>query len=326
MSSSEFTPSQSLTNSSYEPLILGGVYSALAKESGRGDYILTKVVALTPDLVHVAVLPESFRFRPHLRELENRKLDFSLLCDIDEARSRHLALSRKLFCLMRPIFLCQAPVSTLDRVGYSQWLLMESAEIMHAPDTIASEDNKGVYWRIFLLTGLPFGLFQAIYHYFRHGLWSGLFAFLFGFLLFGAGMVLTQHFAVGKRLGVKGKANLPEHSLSAFQVEEMVLCLPYERAFELCGRAVRIIKNVRILEEDLSGGTLEAEVGFSLASEGERISVCVYPSGAQVGVIVASVPRANGELDLGKNFANVAKVKEFLNSASRVAELSEGRE
>ena len=299
-------------------LLIGGVYSTIARGSARTEYILAKVLQVKDDIVHLVILPETYKKRPLLDQLQQDGVSLCLTPNlakdfVDAARERHVALTRKLFALLRPVFVAEAPISDLDRAGMTQWLLLNDKTVVEAPATIQSEDNRRVYLRIFLLCGLPFGLLQGGYHLFKDGPVVGVFAFLFGFVLFGLGMALSQYLAIRRRLGLKVRDNLPEHSLSAYQVEELELPFVFARAFELCGDAIRTIKNVKVLEEDLSGGCIEAEVGFSLSAEGEYITICLYRiSNELTGVVVASVPRANGEVDMGKNFENVTRVAKYL--------------
>jgi hypothetical protein len=165
---------------------------------------------------------------------------------------------------------------------------------------------------------------QGVYHYFRDGLVAGVCAFLFGFAIFGAGMVFTQHLAVSRRAArdKKSKTDLEGEggsaSASAFQVAEVVIDRGFGDTFALCQEAIRTIKNCQVLEEDFSGGTVEGKVGFSLTSEGEHIVMTTYViAPGSTGVVVASMPRAGGELDLGKNFDNVARIVSHLKMACK---------
>jgi len=350
-------------------LVEGGLYSVLANQDGRGDFVLAKVVALSAAVVHVVIFPPSFKLRPTAADLGEAAVSFPSA--INEARARHLALARKLFSLMRPVFIRQEPLTESDLAGYRQWLLLPEKEIVEAPTYIKPEGNPGAYMRIFLFCGLPFGMLQGVYHYWRDGLLAGVCAFLFGFAIFGAGMVFTQHLAINRRVAsTTGRARhrkkspdtealaqaeavlaptpveidllrpqeasaeatsnstkpaavvpaLPDTptSASAFQVAEVVIYKGFGDTFGMCQEAIRTIKNCQVLEEDFSGGTLEGKVGFSLTSEGEHIVLTTYVIAPnQTGVVVASVPRAGGELDLGKNFDNVARIVAHLKMACK---------
>jgi hypothetical protein len=302
-------------------LLVGGIYSVLADQRGKGDFVLAKVVHLTEAVVHVVIYPQSFKYRPSEKSLSQGKL--TLAGDLIEARERHVAMSRKLFALIRPVFAVEAALVDHDLAGYRQWSLLGDGEVLEAPSYIEPENNDGVYKRIFILCGLPFGLLQGAYHYFRDGMIAGVCAFLFGFAIFGAGMVASQYIAVHKRLRDKDsrdgeKKSARSQSASAFQVAEISLDKNFGDTFDLCKQAVRTIKNCRVLEEDASGGTLEGRVGFSLTSEGEHIVVTSFVIAPEkTGVVVASMPRAGGEVDLGKNFDNVARIVSHLKTACK---------
>ncbi|MBU6450274.1 MAG: hypothetical protein KGS72_00735 [Cyanobacteria bacterium REEB67] len=315
-------------------LVEGGIYSVLANQYGKGDFVLAKVVHLNPGVVHVVIFPPSFKHRPGSAELSHLSLAFD--GGLNEARDRHVAMTRKLFSLIRPVYVRDEPISDNDLAGFRRWSLMPEKEILEAPTYIEPEANRGVYKRIFLFCGLPFGLLQGIYHYCRDGLVPGVCAFIFGFAIFGAGMVVTQHLAVQKRTR-KNKSDLalpqgvtaslsscpspspsPSPSASAFQVAEVEINQGFGDTFALCQQAIRTVKNCRVLEEDFSGGTVEGRVGFSLTSEGEQIVLTSYVIGPeQTGVVIASMPRAGGEVDLGKNFDNVARIVSHLKTACK---------
>ena len=299
-----------------EHLLIGGVYSILADQRGKGDFVLAKIVHLSEAVVHVVIYPEGFKSRPTDTSLAAHHL--SLPGGLTEARERHVAMNRKLFALVRPVFVREAPLADHDLAGLRQWSLLGDGEVLEAPSYIEPENNDGVYKRIFILCGLPFGLLQGAYHYFRDGLIAGGCAFLFGFAIFGAGMVASQYIAVHRRARGKGSNPTKAQSASAFQVAEVAVDKNFGDTFDLCKQAVRTIKNCRVLEEDFSGGTLEGRVGFSLTSEGEHIVVTTFViAPEQTGVVVASMPRAGGEVDLGKNFDNVARIVSHLKTACK---------
>jgi hypothetical protein len=306
-------------------LVEGGIYSVLAHQDGRGDFVLAKIVHLSAPVVHVVIFPPSFKLRPTEGDLGKAQLTFPSA--INEARARHLPLARKLFSLMRPVFIREESLTESDLAGFRRWSLLPDKEVVQAPTYIKPDANPGVYMRIFLLCGLPFGVLQGVYHYLRDGLVAGVCAFLFGFAIFGAGMVFTQHLAVNRRARQSNDSNGSKEDLarsvgsasaSAFQVAEVVIDRGFGDTFTLCQEAIRTIKNCRVLEEDFSGGTVEGKVGFSLTSEGEHIVLTTYViAPGSTGVVVASVPRAGGELDLGKNFDNVARIVSHLKMACK---------
>lgn len=291
-----------------EHLQAGGVYSVLAQEDGRGDYLLAKVLEAGA-VVHVVLLAHSFKRRPQLDDIKN--LSMSLDEDLAEARNRHLALSRKLFSLMRPVLLQKTELSQADQAGLRKWKMLDQKEIIEAPDLIESEANTGVWWRIFLMTGLPFGLLQALFNYFRYGLAGAFFGFVLGALCFGGAMVGLQYFSVARRLKL-GFSRLPAGTLSAFQVQEIVLPGSYEGVFGAALKSLASIKNLKLEIEDYSGGTIEARVKSGLL-EGEKISINAYKvDSSYTGVVVTSVPGAGGEIDLGRNFAHVVRIVDYL--------------
>lgn len=291
-----------------EHLIEGGVYSVLAQEDGRGDYLLAKVIEAGA-VVHVVLLAHSFKRRPTLADI--KELPMSLDEDLCEARSRHLALSRKLFSLMRPVLLKQTELTEADLAGLRKWKMLDQKEVIEAPELIESEANSGVWWRIFLITGLPFGVLQGLFNYFRYGLTLAIAGFVLGALCFGGAMVALQYFSVHRRLKL-GFSRLPAGTLSAFQVQEIVVPGDFEGVFSAAIKSLSSIKNLKLEIEDLSGGTIEAHVRAGIL-EGEKISINTYKvDSSSTGVVVTSVPGAGSEIDLGRNFSHVVGIVEYL--------------
>jgi len=293
-------------------LIEGGIYSVRPNQGGRGNFVLAKIVQLSPEVVHVVVYSQTFKKRPALAAVEG--LDLTLPSAVSDARARHLPLSRKLFAMMRPVFLLTQPLKDSDLAGLRQWSLLSDREIVEAPTYIQPENNRGVYLRIFLLCGLPFGALQGVYQYSKNGAVAGVFAFVMGIFLFGGAMTWLQHQAVRRRAH-----EVPDQaSASAFQIADVVLDKTFGETFSLCQQAIRVVKNCRVLEEDFSGGTLEGKVGISLTSEGEHIVLTTYVVGdGRTGVVVASVPRAGGDVDFGKNLDNVTLIVNHLKMAAK---------
>lgn len=319
------------TGAMSEHLIEGGIYSVLAQEDGRGDYLLAKVIEAgkakdiarvdpgsdetgpvgeaAGGVVHVVILAPSFKKRPGLNDIKDVPL--GLTDDLSEARSRHLALSRKLFCLMRPVLLERAALTEGDLAGLRKWKMLEPKEVIEAPELIESEDNSGVWWRIFLVTGLPFGLLQGLFNYFRFGLNLAILGFVAGALCFGGAMVALQYLSVHRRLKL-GFVRLPARTLTAFQVREVVVPGDFAGVFGKARAALGAVKNIKLEIDDYSGGTIEGFVKAGLL-EGEKISINAYKvDSASTGVVITSVPRGGGEVDLGRNFSHVAGIVEYL--------------
>lgn len=302
-------------------LTTGGVYSVYIKsdEEGRARFYLTKIVALEVNVVHIVVYHQDFQVRPTAEKVPLASVGFEVDMDIDEARSRHLAVSRRLFSLMRPVYFGRADITDAELSGYRRWKIMDSADVMDAPPTFKGGSQKGTVLRIFLVYGIPFGILQGSLFFFRHGFLMALLVFFFSAAVFGGGMVLTQRLGVIRRLK-KGRGHDPlalTEAMSAFQMAETRLPVPISKAFKQCRQALSSIKNVRIILEDALAGTIEAEVKTGISAEGESISIALYQiDSGNCGVVVTSVPRKGGELDLGKNHENVRSILDMLEKNS----------
>jgi hypothetical protein len=302
-------------------LTTGGIYSVYIKsdEEGRARFYLTKIVALEVNVVHIVVYHEDFLTRPTAEKVPLSSVCFDGDMDIDEARSRHLAVSRRLFSLMRPVYFGQAALTDAELSGYRRWKIMDSADVMDAPPTFKGGSQKDTLLRIFLVYGIPFGALQGAWFFFHHGFFMALLVFCLSAAIFGGGMVLTQRLGVIRRLK-KSPGNDPlalTEAMSAFQMAETRLPVPISKAFKQCRQAISSIKNVRITLEDALAGTIEAEVKTGLSAEGESISIALYQiDSGNCGVVVTSVPRKGGELDMGKNHENVRAILDMLEKSS----------
>lgn len=290
----------------------GGIYSVIVGQEGRSKIVLAKIVHLSREAVHVVILDPIFNKRPGVDDLT--ELDLSFTSSVQEARHRHLALSRRLFSLIRPVYITALEPQDLELSGFRKWSILDEKEVADAPDYIKVNNGK-VFARIFLIFGVPFGLMQAIYQYFQHGLFNSLEAFVCGFILFGGAISLAQVLSVKLRSSKWGAGTYQAagFSLSAYQIDEMVLTMPYSEAFDRCAGALKSLSGLKVLSEDRDGGTLEGKVSFSLSSEGEKVTVSTYLIDEnQTGVVVSSVPTLGGEFDLGKNLDNVRRIMSIL--------------
>jgi len=291
-----------------------GVYSVFlrSQEDGRHRYFLTKIVHLDENIVHLVVLSPDFAYRPNSLQAEQSKA--TLPGDIEEARSRHMSVSRRLFSLMLPVYCYEEAVNDLELNGYRRWKILDTREVADAPSQLPGFDGKSAAWRIFLFSGVPFGLLQAAWHYYIDGLTVALLVLPLSTIIFGGGMVLTQRYFVKRRLQKSGTLakGWEDSAMSAYQMAETQLALPFSAAFARALGALSRLKGSRIILKD-QAGTIEAEVKEGFSSEGQSVSISIYSVGLdRAGVVVRSVPRKGGELDLGKNHENVQSILNFL--------------
>lgn len=291
-----------------------GVYSVFlrSQEDGRHRYFLTKIVHLDENVVHLVVLSPDFAYRPDRLQAEQSKA--SLPGDIEEARSRHMSVSRRLFSLMLPVFCYEEAATDRELNGYRRWKILDTREVADAPSQLPGFDGKSAAWRIFLFSGVPFGLLQAAWHYYIDGLTVALLVLPLSTIIFGGGMVLTQRYFVRRRLQKSGNLGKgwEDSAMSAYQMAETQLALPFSAVFSRALGALAQLKGSRIILKD-QAGTIEAEVKEGFSSEGQSVSISIYSVGLdRAGVVVRSVPRKGGELDLGKNHENVQSILNFL--------------
>lgn len=167
--------------------------------------------------------------------------------------------------------------------------------------------------KIFLASGIPFGIFTAVLFSSLYGINIGLtgglvFGLIFGFLMFIILGVLHSR-AVEKIAGDRS-----EESMGTCQVQNIELQLPYDRTFDLCIKSLDLISRCRLQEEDRSQGKIIARSSINWKTWGDTISFDLTGiSNENTAVKVSSRPTSWSTLvDYGKNLENVKTIVSFL--------------
>jgi hypothetical protein len=167
--------------------------------------------------------------------------------------------------------------------------------------------------KIFLATGIPFGIFMAILFSLCYGINVGLSGGLISGLIFGFIMFIILGFlhslAVEKIAGDRS-----EEAMGTCHVRNIELQLPYERAFDLCIRSLDLISRCKVEEEDRSQGKIMARSSVNWKTWGDTISFDITRTGNEsTAVKVSSRPTSWSTLvDYGKNLENVKTIVSFL--------------
>lgn len=108
----------------------------------------------------------------------------------------------------------------------------------------------------------------------------------------------------------------PNSSAESFNVHQrkgILLCLPYNQAFDLCKESLSVV-NGRLKQETRDEGHIKAETGFTLENWREIISYDIRQVDAYLTEIeVSSRPLLRTMLlDDGKNLENVERIIKFL--------------
>src|SRR4030065_2622106 len=99
--------------------------------------------------------------------------------------------------------------------------------------------NRNV--KIFLASGIPFGIFTAILFSSLYGAGVGLSSGLVSGLIFGFLMFIILGFLHSRAVG-KISGDISEGSMGTYQVRNIELQLPYAMSFDLCIESLNLIR------------------------------------------------------------------------------------
>lgn len=176
------------------------------------------------------------------------------------------------------------------------------------------------YLKLFLGTGIPFGIFMGISNSFRYGFPSGLVEGLFAGIFFGGFMSLILGF-LHSRSVKRMPSGKSEEAMDVHHLRNVELWLPYDKVFNLCVESLRLIKKCKIQKEDISQGKIVAKASMTWKTWGDVISFDVRKiDNDRTQVIVSSRPAVRTTLvDYGKNLENVERISSFLKEQSETA-------
>lgn len=293
-------------------LSAGDVFSIYGL-NGENVYNIAKIVRLGSDVVHIFVYDRAFHERPSLSAL-NAEEHLPAWLTTQHSRQMHYPVSRKLFSMMRPVFIINRPIEDLELNGYRQWCLTGYGHVIGSDFSLDDEidNNARVYAKIFFSFSTP-TFIAFTFYMLAYQLIDWLpFAFLIG-VAFGAIMVILQWASIMRQR----KDTLGRISASSIQFHEIDMPVPYRQAFEQGVHALAAIENCKPVAVDMRGGTIEGRVRKSLVEEGQEI-LMVFSSrdNTSTTCIAWSESRAGVTADLGKNLGNVNKIISYLKSST----------
>lgn len=167
-----------------------------------------------------------------------------------------------------------------------------------------------IYLRVFCLAGLFVGTSRALLTLLDGGsARDAIGTFVSAGLFFGVfmGLAITAlHWWRVKQAGFD-----PATVSANVDVRERVcLPLPLDQALELCRSAVRRVPGATDIRVNAAAATVEARVGMTLMSQGQRIECRVAPAGGTAEVSIRSRPSLRTAIiDYGKNHENVHRIR-----------------
>lgn len=288
----------------------GDVFSIFGL-NGEAYFRVAKVIKARAHVLHLFVYDEKTGER-----LTEHDVDKHLIVpdEINRARRMSIAVSRKIFSLMRPLFIGSRNVHDLELSGYRQWCLT-NGEIIGDGFRLEDEldENWRVYRKIFLMYGIPsflwFLLCLSVHSsnplYFPGSLLMGT--------TFGVVMVILQWSFIRRHR----KTHPRKLSASSTQFTEVDLPVDYDTAFELGVRAIAEIKDCKPIVVDKRAGIIEARVASSLVQEGQELLLAFSRLDLhKTAVIVWSESIAGMHFDMGKNLANVNSIISHLKTSA----------
>jgi len=295
--------------SSADHLVEGDVFSIYGL-NGENVYKITKIVKIRDHDLHIFVYDDPYSHRPSSHSIDSLIMLPNWL-DVQHSREMYFPVSRKLFSLMRPMFLGNRPVKDIELNGYRQWCLTEGRHVLGSDICLDDEIEKDVrvYLRIFFSYAVPtsisftlYTMFLNAFHLIGHAVAIGVF--------FGVSMVVLQWASIRRR-----RTDLRRISASSLQFFDIELPLPFHSAFELGVRALGAINNCKPILVDQHGGTIEGRVAKTLVDEGQEIlMVFSRVSDRRTVCVVWSESPPGVTFDMGKNLANVNAIISYLKS------------
>ncbi|MBX9666334.1 MAG: hypothetical protein K2X93_01895 [Candidatus Obscuribacterales bacterium] len=282
--------------------------------NGDGVFRVTKLVKVRANCLHLFVYDGEYSKRPADTELDS-VIKIPVWIDSQLSREMSLPVSRKLFSLMRPVYMGTRPLDDMELNGYRQWCLTGGGEIVGSHVSLDDEIDKNsrVYGRIFFSFSMPSFLSSGLY-FLAYSVKSWLLYSVLTGIAFGAIMVILQWGSIRRYR----HDTLRKISASSIQFHEIEMTSSYNEAFELGVRALSDIKSCHPILIDRKGGTIEGRVRSSLMEDGQEILLVFHKSeSGPVGCVVWSESIAGTTtVDMGRNLLNVNTIISHLKSSS----------
>jgi hypothetical protein len=286
--------------------------------NGENIYNIAKIVKIQPGAIHIFVYDKRFADRPGSAAVD---AVLAALETVGAAQSRDMsyAISRKLFSLMRPVWVGSRPVQDLELNGYRQWFLRGDEHVLGTHISLDDEiecDHR-VYAKIFMTFFAPTFIAFTFYMMAYNVIKLIPFAFLFG-VIFGAIMVVLQWASI-RRL----KSDNLRVSASTIQFREIVMPVDFVTAFEHGIRSLTTIENCKPVAVDVHGGTIEAKVRRQVLEEGQEILMVfsVIDINRTNCIVWSESSKKGVTVDMGKNLGNVNAIISYLKSSITSKEL-----
>jgi hypothetical protein len=175
-----------------------------------------------------------------------------------------------------------------------------------------------LYFKIFLATGVPFGIIMGCYFGSTSSMDLGIYLGIMSGLFFG--LVVSACLGTLHKIKTKGMSSVEGDDVGPNQTLTVTIDDSIDVAFEKCERAVGTVLHGNVTEIDRESGTITAATSMSWTSFGEKIRVVLSADeGGRTRVTVSSAPKLKMTLlDYGKGRQNVESVVNFITSELEV--------
>ncbi|HFS68208.1 MAG TPA: hypothetical protein ENK91_11000 [Bacteroidetes bacterium] len=166
-----------------------------------------------------------------------------------------------------------------------------------------------MYLKIFIHTGISFGILMAIFNSIQYGFIFGIISGILSGLFFGFFMSLI----IGTLHKITTKNNSKEDN-KVYQTIKIKLNQSFDEVFDLCLKSLNKLKISKVIKSDFEGKLIQVKTSMSWKSFGEIITFSLIGLNENsTKIIISSKPSLSTTIvDYGKNLENLETIKSFL--------------
>ncbi len=183
---------------------------------------------------------------------------------------------------------------------------------MPITSTVLIQYMKNLFFKILLLSGIPFGLLISVFSLHREEITDIILNAILSGLIFGT---LTSYILISlhRSLSKKVITDMPIDDYGIHQTRSIKLNLSCEQAYDLSLQALKAIKKCRIKSQSPDAGEIRARTGLTWKTWGDDIIIKLTKVKKTTLIDISSRPSAKSTLvDFGKNLDNVERIRKFL--------------
>lgn len=178
-----------------------------------------------------------------------------------------------------------------------------------------------MYLKIFLATGIPFGVFAGAAYGYQVSFPWGIGVGIMGGFSFGVAMALILGY-IQKRSLKKQSDTITTDATGVKPSQILQLRSPFENAFDVCQDSIKTLQRGKVQSMDRQKGEIKAKAGITWKSYGEIVEFNLRQlDDDHVEVKISSKPALPTTLvDYGKNQANVETLVDYIKRHAQVVD------